>query len=200
MKIIKKITILFSVFLLVGCNVTLSNQLDINSALNTVLKEEITNYNTHGKGFKYYKPRDFSIIEYKDYNHTIMNDGNKYYLSIDIHNYYNKKDSDYKKDSSLYYSSSITFNDKNGFIEIRDGNNGYFYIKMMYNYSYIEVCVEEKEIANAIINSTIILSSIKYNDSVIENFINSGDLSNTESTYEIKKPIKTDENKNILGV
>lgn len=200
MKIIKKITILFSVFLLVGCNVTLSNQLDINSALNTVLKEEITNYNTHGKGFKYYKPRDFSIIEYKDYNHTIMNDGNKYYLSIDIHNYYNKKDNDYKKDSSLYYSSSITFNDKNGFIEIRDGNNGYFYIKMMYNYSYIEVCVEEKEIANAIINSTIILSSIKYNDSVIENFINSGDLSNTESTYEIKKPIKTDENKNILGV
>lgn len=200
MKIIKKITILFSVFLLVGCNATLSNKLDINSALNTVLKEEITNYNTHGKGFKYYKPRDFSIIEYKDYNHTIMNDGNKYYLSIDIHNYYNKKDSDYKKDSSLYYSSSITFNDKNGFIEIRDGNNGYFYIKMMYNYSYIEVCVEEKEIANAIINSTIILSSIKYNDSVIENFINSGDLSNTESTYEIKKPIKTDENKNILGV
>ena len=200
MKIIKKITILFSVFLLVGCNVTLSNQLDINSALNTVLKEEITNYNTHGKWFKYYKPRDFSIIEYKDYNHTIMNDGNKYYLSIDIHNYYNKKDNDYKKDSSLYYSSSITFNDKNGFIEIRDGNNGYFYIKMMYNYSYIEVCVEEKEIANAIINSTIILSSIKYNDSVIENFINSGDLSNTESTYEIKKPIKTDENKNILGV
>lgn len=200
MKKMKKIIVLLSVFLLVGCNATFTNSLDINSALSTVLNEEITNYNTHGKGFKYYKPRDFSIIDYKDYNHTLINGGNKYYLSIDINNYYNKKESTYKKDSSLYYSSNINYNNKNGFIEIRDGNNGYFYIKMMYNYSYIEVCVKENEIASSIINSTIILSSIKYNDSVIENFINSGDLSNTESTYEIKKPIKDEENKNILGV
>lgn len=193
----KKVIIILSAFLLVGCSSTLSSSLDIDTALNTVLSENITSYNTHAKGFKYYKPRDFSLIKDDDYNHTLLNNGINYYLNVDINGYFNKKDVNYTIDSSLYFSSKINYNGITGFLEIREGNNGYFYIKMMYNYSYIEVCVEKDEIVNAVVNSTIILSSIRYNDKVIESLISSGDLGNKESTYEIKKP--SSDNKNILG-
>ena len=60
--------------------------------------------------------------------------------------------------------------------------------------------VKEKELKPAVVNSIIILSSIKYNDKVIENFISTGDLSSKETTYEIKKPNSSKQKKNILDV
>jgi len=192
----KKIIIILSAFLLVGCTTTLSSTLTVDTALSTVLTEENNSYNIYAKGFKYYKPRDFSLMEDKGYNHILINNTDKYYLNVDIVGYFNKHDIKYNPDTSLYYSSKINFNNIKGYIDIREGNKGYFYIKMMYNYSYVEVSVEKDDIVNAVVNSAIILSSIKYNDKVIENLINSGDLGNTESNYEIKKPIK---DSNILG-
>jgi len=200
----KKVIVILSVFLLAGCTAYSSSTLTMERAIGSVIESGPKYTNTNGKGYKYYKPRDFSVLEEKDFNLVLLNNGYNFYFNVDLNGYYNSKSNNYKidyvVDNEVYFSYRFSYNNIDGYISIRDAKNGYFYIKMLYNYSYIEVCVEEKEIANAIINSTIILSSIKYNDSVIENFINSGDLSNTESTYEIKKPIKTDENKNILGV
>ena len=68
---------------------------------------------------------------------------------------------------------------------------------MMYNYSYVEVMVKEGDINEAVTNMAIILSSIKYNDKVIEKLIASGNLSEVESTYKIKKPSE-DKTNNIL--
>ncbi len=70
---------------------------------------------------------------------------------------------------------------------------------MMYNYSYIEVSVKEYSIKDAVIDCAIILSSIKYNDNVIDTLIVSGDLDFRETPYEIKKPKQTN-NRNILDV
>ena len=196
----KKIIVLFSVFLLVGCTNTLSTSLSIDNSVKVVINENGAKSNTTGKGFKYYKPRDFSLLEDNIYNHVLLNDGNKYYLNIDINGYYNKYKADYKVNTNLYYSSGFSNGDTYGFLEIRKGNNDYFYIKMMYNYSYIEVATNEKGLRQAIINSSIILSSIRYNDKVIENLINSGYLGSKETTYEIKKPPKDETNKNILDV
>ena len=60
--------------------------------------------------------------------------------------------------------------------------------------------MEEVNIKSAVINSAIILSSIRYNDKVIESLISNGDLNAKETTYEMKKPPKDDANKNILEV
>ena len=196
----KKFIILLSVFLIAGCTNSLSSTLTIDSAILNVVNEGSSKSNTNGRGFKYYKPRDFSIISDSIYNYVLINNANKYYLNIDIVSYYNKLDADYSSDSSIYYSNKISFNGNNGYVEIRQGNDSYFYIKMMYNYSYIEVSVREAEIKEAVINSAIILSSIKYNDKVIENLISNGDLSTKETTYELKKPEKDESKKNVLEV
>ena len=194
----KKIILFLSIFLIAGCSKYSSNTLTIDSAISTILSEEATTTNTNGQGFKYYKPRDFSLLEDNLYNHILMNNSIKYYLNIDINNYYNKVKTDYKENSSLYFSKKFYYNDKSGYLEIRSGNNNYFYIKMMYNYSNIEVSVKESDIKESVMNSLIILSSIRYNDSVISKLISSGDLNTKESQYELKKPHKEDDNKNIL--
>ncbi len=195
--LMKRIIILFSVFLLVGCTNSLSSTLTYESSIMTVVKEEKI-ANTNGKGFKYYKPRDFSLLEDNIYNHVLLNKGNKYFVNIDINGYYSKHKEDYDVNSDVYYSYKFYFNDINGFVEIKEGNNNYFYIKMMYNYSNIEVSVKENEIKEAIINSAVILSSIQYNDKVISHLISTGDLNSKETTYEIAKPPKDESNKNIL--
>ncbi len=196
----KKIIILLSVFMLVGCTSSLSSNFTIDSAVLAVLQEGETFSNTNGNGFKYYKPRNFSLLEESGYNHILLNNGNKYYLNIDINSYHNKYKDNYVVDNSLYYSYKFSFNDINGYVEIRESNKDYFYIKMMYNYSNIEVSVKEDNIKEAVINCAVILSSIKYNDKVIDALISSGDVTSKESTYEIRKPEKTNENKNILDV
>ena len=194
----RKIIILLSVFMLVGCSNTLSSQLSIDTAIQAVLSEENAKSNTQGIGFKYYKPRDFTILEDNKYNQILLNNGNKYYLNIDINGYYSKYKEDYIVNDSIYFSTKFYYDDKSGYVEVRKGNNSYFYIKMMYNYSYIEVGVNEANIKEAIINSAIILSSIRYNDNVISHLISTGGLDSKESAYEIKKPILDGDNKNVL--
>jgi hypothetical protein len=196
----KKFIILLSVFVLAGCSNSLSSTLTLDNAVTTVLSQGYSESNINGRGFKYYKPRDFSLLTDNTYNHVLINNSNFYYLNIDINGYYGKLKTDYKPDSSLYYSNKFYYNDLDGYVEVKQSSDNYFYVKMMYNYSYIEVSVRENELKEAVINSAIILSSIRYNDKVIENFISNGDLSSHETPYELKKPEKDESNMNILEV
>lgn len=107
----KKTIIFLSIFLLVGCTNTLSSALSIDSGIQAVLSEKSAKTNTSGIGFKYYKPRDFGILEDGNYNQVLLNDGNKYYLNIDINGYYNKYKEDYKVNSSIYYSNRFYYQD-----------------------------------------------------------------------------------------
>lgn len=198
----KKVIIIISIFLLTGCTTSLSSTLTIESAISNVISNEKYT-NTNGKGFKYYKPRDFSVLNDSDYNQVLLNNGYNFYLNIDLNAYYNAKNNNYKVDyvidKDLYLSYKFSYNNIDGYISIRDAKNGYFYIKMLYNYSYIEVGVKESDIKKSVIDSAIILSSIKYNDKVIESLISSRDLDSKETTYEIEKPEK-ENNRNILDV
>lgn len=196
----KKIIIILSSLFLVGCTSSVTNNESYESLIMNTLSNEITHYNTLGKGFKYYKPRDFSVYKDEDFNHILINKGNKYYLSIDINGYYNKYEHTFSINPDIEYSKNYKYNDKLGFIEIKEGKNDYFYLKMMYNYSYIETHVKKEELKPAVVNSIIILSSMKYNDKAIENFINTGDLDAKETSYEIKKPTNSSQKKNILDV
>lgn len=198
----KKILILLSVFIISGCS------LQNNSSDLTYVKEDINDIitnkskytNTSGIGFKYYKPRDFSLLEDKDFNHVLLNNGNKYYLNIDINAYNSKFKSEYQIDPLLYYSDTISNGDIFGYIEVRKGKKSYFYLKMLYNYSCIEVSVKENELNSAINSSMIILSSMRYNNNVIASFISNKNTAGKENTYEIKKPNNKKDNRNILDV
>lgn len=196
----KKIIIILSSLLLVGCTTSVTSNESYEGLVMNTLNASKTHYNTLGKGFKYYKPRDFSLMKDEDFNHILLNNGNFYYLNVDINGYYNKYEHTYSINPDLVLSKSFKYDDKLGFLEIKEGKNNYFYIKMMYNYSYVEVQVKEYELKPAVVNSIIILSSMKYNDKVIENFISTGDLNSKETAYEIKKPNNNSQKKNILDV
>lgn len=196
----KKILIILSCIFLVGCTSSVTNNETYEGLIMNTLSNKITHYNTLGKGFKYYKPRNLSMYKDEDYNHILLNNGNKYYLNVDINGYYNKYEHTYSINPDIYYSKSFKYDDKVGFIEINKGKKDYFYLKMMYNYSYVEVSVKENELKPAVVNSIIILSSIKYNDKAIEHFISTGDLDVKETTYEIRKPSNDSLKKNILDV
>lgn len=198
----KKIITLLCVFILCGCTNNL-NKTDLNVIESNVIDiaaNSQTHANVGGKGFKFYKPRDFSVLEDDNYNIVLLHEATKYYLTVDVNSYHNKTLLSYEKKPNLYYNLKFKYKDLDGYIEIRDGNNSYFYIKMMYNYSYIEVSVMEEEINDAIIDSMIILSSIEYNDKIIDSLITSGDLDSRSVPYEIKKPKETKEGRNILDV
>lgn len=199
----KKVIVILSVFLLAGCTAYSSSTLTMERAIGSVIESGPKYTNTNGKGYKYYKPRDFSVLEEKDFNLVLLNNGYNFYFNVDLNGYYNSKSNNYKidyvVDNEVYFSYRFSYNNIDGYISIREAKNGYFYIKMLYNYSYIEVGVKEKDVKKAVIDSAIILSSINYNDKVIEKLIASRDLVSSESTYEIAKP-KVENDRNILDV
>ena len=85
------------------------------------------------------------------------------YLYVDLISYLNKIEIKYKPNLSTFYSKKL----KNGFLEIKKlENNEYSYI-IVYNYGRIEGVVESKNLNDALSNSMIILSSIKYNDKLL---------------------------------
>ena len=69
---------------------------------------------------------------------------------------------------------------------------------MCYNYAIIEVEVKEKDLRYAISRSSMILSSIKYNDLVIEKNVSEDTTDIVESVYSIPEPKDKNSNKNVL--
>lgn len=109
----KKILILLSVFIISGCSLqnNSSDLTNVKEDINDIITNKSKYTNTSGIGFKYYKPRDFSLLEDKDFNHVLLNNGNKYYLNIDINAYNSKFKSEYQIDPLLYYSDTISNGD-----------------------------------------------------------------------------------------
>ena len=118
-------------------------------------------------------------------------------MYIDIVSYYNEVKPKYEIDNSAYLSLKLFNNGKSGYLEINE-QNGKFFIEMTYNYAKIEVLVDEKDIKESVTNISYILSSVKFNKSVIKNMIDEDVLNFKEKKYEIEKPKKEVESKNIL--
>ncbi len=129
----KKVIVILSVFLLAGCTAYSSSTLTIERAIGSVIESGPKYTNTNGKGYKYYKPRDFSVLEEKDFNLVLLNNGYNFYFNVDLNGYYNSKSNNYKidyvVDNEVYFSYRFSYNNIDGYISIRDAKNGYFYIK-----------------------------------------------------------------------
>ena len=114
---------------------------------------------------------------------------NTYYFYIDVISYYNKEEVDYKVNDKAYFSKKLNYNNKNGYLEItKIENTDVYFVEYMYNYGKIEAFVKENEIKSAIINMSNILSSLKFNRTVLETLIGNKVLDYKEDTYDVMKP------------
>ena len=125
-----------------------------------------------------------------EFNEKLYSDGNYYYLYVDINSYFYKKEFTYKENKDSYYSKYIDVNNKTGYLEINEQDDGYFLIEFLYNYSKIEALVHEEDINDVVLNATYILSTIKYNSNVIKIMLNEDYFTNKEEKYDIFEPKK----------
>ena len=163
----KKLLLLCSLLLLCGCSVVRIDTNSIDNIVSVVLSKNNDLYNQIGKGYKYYIPRGVSYMDTNDYNDVLYSDGNYYYLYIDVVSYYHKVVKNYEEDPNAYYSKKIDINGKQGYLEINKQENDRYFIEFMYNYSKIEVEADYDDINDIVLNTSYILSTVKFNDKVI---------------------------------
>lgn len=179
----KLIILLLSFLFLTGCTVVRINTNSIDNIINVVLSKDNTLYNRVGKGYKYYIPRGVSYIDTSDLNDKLYSNGIYYYLYIDAVSYFYKTEINYEEKEDIYYSKKIE-GDKLGYLEIEKKNDMYA-ITFVYNYAKIEALVKEKDIKQVVLNASYILSTVKFNDNVIELMLNEEYFTNKEETYDI---------------
>lgn len=185
----KKIVLLLClVVLLTGCNIKTIKDDNIDTIIESVLTKDVNLANSYFSGYKYYLPRGLKLANKKEYNAKLISGVNNYYLFVDVIAYYNKVDTKFTRSDS-YYSKELNYNNKKGYIEITEFKNLYF-IEIMYNYAKIEALVTEKDLKSTIINSCYILSSIKFNDKIIETLIGDNVFDYKETIYDIFGPHK----------
>ena len=170
--------------LMTGCTIVRIDTSNIDNIIDVVLSKDNKLYNRVGKGYKYYVPRGMNYIDTIELNDKLYSNGYYYYLYIDVISYYNKIDFDYKENQDAYYSRYIDINGKKGYLEINKVGNRYL-IEFMYNYAKIEALVYEEDINSVVLNSTYILSTIKFNKNVIKLMLNDEYFINKEEKYDI---------------
>ena len=172
-------------FILTGCNIRSINNDDIESNLDLILNSNMKYSNKDAIGYQYYLPSYMSVINVNDFNQELYYSNKKFYLYADIVSYYHKVDKEYTIDNNAYISKKLNYNGKKGYLEVNEVNNKY-YIEMMFNYAKVEAYVEKYDLVDSISSISYVLSSIKYNNNVIETLLgeNKYDLSGNE-TYNI---------------
>lgn len=194
----KKIAILlFALFLFAGCTVVRIDTKSIDNILNVVLSKDNKLYNRVGKGYKYYVPRGVTYIDTSDLNDKLYSNGNYYYLYIDAVSYFYKTEKEYIQNNDAFYSRKID-GEKKGYLEINKINNKYK-VDFFYNYSKIETVVNKEDLEKVILDASYILSTVKFNDNIIELMLNEEYFTNKEKKYD-KFEAKTIIDKNKIEV
>lgn len=184
----KKITIILVALLMLtftGCEVKEITNEDIESALKETLSTKVQGANNYFEGYKYYIPRGFNLEDRKEYNHILLSNGEYYYLYIDVVSYYHKKTIKVNFDNDkLYFSKKISYNGNEGYIKINNKKDDLYLLEIACNYSKIEASVKEENLLYAIKNSLKILSSVEYNDVILDTLIGEKALDYKEESYD----------------
>lgn len=186
----KKIAIILLLFFVTGCTMVRIDTSSIDTITNVVLSKDNKLFNRIGKGYKYYVPRGVNYIDNNDYNDKLYANGNYYYLYIDTISFYHSVDSKYTVNNNAYYSKELDINNKKGYLEINKIDDKYL-IEFMYNYAKIEAFVDYESINDVVLNSSYILSTIKFNSNVIELMLDTDYFINKEEQYDIFTSKKT---------
>lgn len=184
----KKIIIfIFLILITTGCSISKLNMENRDVLVGTILDSNIKLYNRISKGYKYYLPKGVSIIDYNDYNETLLSNENTYYLYVDIVSYYYNTKENYVKNMNSIYYKKLNNSNKTGYIDIIKQDYKYL-IKYNYNFAKIETIVDEKHIDTTLKDMSYILSSIQYNRTIIDSLIGENVLNYEEEKYQIEKP------------
>lgn len=179
----KKIMILLLCLMMTGCTIVRIDTTSIDNILSVVLSKENNLYNQVGKGYKYYIPRGVSYMDTDELNDKLYSNGIYYYLYIDAVSYFYKIKIDYQEKDNLYYSKKIT-GEKEGYLQITKENDKYR-IDFLYNYARIEALVSKNEIEQVVLNASYILSTVKFNDNIIDLMLQDDYFTNREEKYDI---------------
>ena len=188
----KVLCLLATVLLLCGCSKI--NDKNYDELINSVVASNYKMENTYRTGYKYYTPTNMDILNTLDYNETLADDNYKYYFYVDVVSYYNRVIEKFKEDDKAVYSKSINYEDRYGYIEINKWKNGKYLLEIMYNYAKIEVIVDEENIKSAITNSMVVLSSVKYNNNLLESIVGENVLTAKEIEFNIFETKKNESN------
>ena len=74
--------------------------------------------------------------------------------------------------------------DKKGCLQITE-HSGDYLIRFFYNYARIETLVSKNDLNAAVLDASYILSTVKFNDTIIESILKESDLTDTEKVYEV---------------
>jgi hypothetical protein len=182
-KIVSLLISIILVLTITGCTAVRIDTTSIDNIVDVILSKENSLYNHIGKGYKYYIPRGVTYIDTIEFNDKLYSNGNYYYLYIDAIGYlYQKEEKTEYKD--YYYHKDIDVNGKKGYINIEKVEEKYL-IDFMYNYAHIESLVEEQDINDVILNSSYILSTVKFNNKVIKIMLNEDYFKYKEEKFEL---------------
>ena len=182
----KKLLFVFLVSLcfITGCSIVKVSNKSVSDVFDTVLYVDNNLGNTHMEGYSFYLPKGVKIIDKSDYNLKIRDNKNSYYLYIDTVAYYYKVPNSFVPKDNHFLSKIIDKNGKIGYVDIVS-NEDYYFIAIMYNYSKIEAYVKKGDFDSSIINMCSILSSIKYNDKIIEGHVGNEKMTTQEERFNI---------------
>ena len=178
----KIIILLITLVLLTGC--TKVNDFSYNDMLQLFASKTIR-VNTYRTGYKYYLPQGMQITNSKLYNEVIEDAYYKYYLYVDVVSYFNKVSKNYEINNDAVFSNTLSYDGKNGYLEINLMENNKYLVEIMYNYAKIEVIVDSEDSKGAVLSAINILKSIEYNDSIIENLLGDDVLNFYEEEFDI---------------
>ncbi|MDD4187301.1 MAG: hypothetical protein PHX04_00790 [Bacilli bacterium] len=179
----RKILLILTLCLFItGC--TNISKADEDKLISEVIQSKLNLTNTYRTGYKYYLPTNLVVKEVNELNEKITSQGYKYYLYVDLVSYYNNIKEEYTLNENSYLSKVINYQDKEGYLEVNLQNNKYL-IEIMYNYAKIELIVDINYLKEGIVNSLVILSTIKYNDDILKNMMGDDILKFNEEALNI---------------
>lgn len=181
----KKLIVLLSILTLslTGCASLNTNSID--KVIETVMKKNSKLKNVNFEGYSYYVPRGLKFLNKNEYNAYLSDQyNNHYYLYVDVISRYHKVEQKYKVDKKAYYSKKIKTKDKFGYLEINEVK-GYYFIEAMLNYTKIEAYVSKDNLIDGLTDISSILSSVKYNDKVLDTIVGENILNYKEENYNI---------------
>jgi hypothetical protein len=182
----KKIIFLLTLLVFItGCTVKNINDEDINDLIDNAIVENNNDYTEIYNGYKLKIPQGMKIVGKNDYNSKLIFNEDNYYLFIDIISKYYKENPSYKENKTSYLSKTIKYDDIQGYIEINKNDEDYYEIVADYNYAKIEAIVPEEHLKVGVYNIIKILSSIEYNDKIIDTLIGENALSYEESEFDL---------------
>lgn len=169
-KVLLFLLVVVSIFCTTACKIVNISSNDYIKNIEVILSRNSKYTNKGAIGFQYFLPSGVSVFEVNEYNQKLLSNGDIYYLYTDIVSYYHKINNSYEENKNAYISEKFVYNNKQGYVEVNELNDSY-YVEMMFNYAKIESKVKKPNLKNALNNMAYVLSSIKYNDDIVETLL-----------------------------